>query len=634
MTTADTDNKYTRLLSGSFLQSAVENKLECVLVLDLSGTVRFVNVRGATLLGAPEGSALLGAAWQSLWVEADRAGAQAALEGALAGEARRWAGTAHPVACESCRLDSVISPLRDAAGSAAGVLVVSRDITDLEEARRAADQQSFVLRSIAETAQILGWEIDFDRKRILTVAGVAAPQPYDLTVEGALAMYSPEDRAAILDLIERARLHGEPLRYEAPYELEDGRRGWYRAFGQPVYEDGVCVGLRGTTTDISEEMAARQAIERAQQCLNVAVQLAGLWVYELDFERGALTQVGSAGSIFDTPLRYEEVWPEPKIVDPRDRDRIVAEWVRADEEQKPFRSEFRVRRDGDRDVWVYAVAEFIQDRGRPRRLVGALMDITERKRGELELLETMAQMREHQARQKLLLDELNHRVKNTLAAVQSVAVQTLTKSRDPQEGRELFIERLLALSNTHNLLVKHAWDGASLHEIVDGALKPYGRAYRLDGPDLRLDPNFAVSLGMAVHELATNALKHGAWRGDGQVSICTDADEKEVRIAWRESGGAPVSPPTRRGFGSRLLERGVAGELGAKVTLDFAHEGLTCSIQAPASPRLRPVPHDRAAAPPRGVQREPVPSRSDEPGERDRPGASPGEGRQAGVANR
>jgi two-component sensor histidine kinase len=96
---------------------------------------------------------------------------------------------------------------------------------------------------------------------------------------------------------------------------------------------------------------------------------------------------------------------------------------------------------------------------------------------------------------------------------------------------------------------------------------------------------------MAVHELATNAIKYGAWRTGGQVEIASELAADEVRIVWRERGGPPVSPPTRGGFGARLLQRGVAAELGGKVTLDFAPDGLTCTIAAPVSPRLRLV-HD------------------------------------------
>ena len=202
-------------------------------------------------------------------------------------------------------------------------------------------------------------------------------------------------------------------------------------------------------------------------------------------------------------------------------------------------------------------------------------------------MKTMMEMRVHESRQKLLLDELNHRVKNTLASVQSVAVQTLSDTRDPEAARNLFIERLMALSSTHNLLVARQWESASFRELVEATLRPYGRPYDISGEDLRLDANLAVSLGMALHELATNALKHGAWLGEGRVDIAVDIDgEQALTIVWRESGGPPVTPPARRGFGSRLLERGVAMEVHGKVDLDFQEAGLVCTIHAPASERI------------------------------------------------
>jgi len=203
------------------------------------------------------------------------------------------------------------------------------------------------------------------------------------------------------------------------------------------------------------------------------------------------------------------------------------------------------------------------------------------------VMATMVEMREHEARQKLLLDELNHRVKNTLASVQSVASQTLRDSKGMDEARHLFLDRLMALSETHNLLVKREWESASLHELIDAALTPYGRAYAYAGPDVQLDANLAVSLGMALHELATNALKHGAWSGEGRVDIALSTADSRLDIVWHESEGPAVKAPGQRGFGSRLLERGVAAEMGGDVTLDFAPGGLICMISAPLSSRLR-----------------------------------------------
>jgi two-component sensor histidine kinase len=209
--------------------------------------------------------------------------------------------------------------------------------------------------------------------------------------------------------------------------------------------------------------------------------------------------------------------------------------------------------------------------------------------GELQAaMATMVEMREHEARQKLLLDELNHRVKNTLASVQSIAAQTLGRAEDLDHARTTFLDRLMALSATHSLLAKRQWGPTSFHELVTATLAPYDRPYAYAGPDLKLEPNTAVTLGMAIHELATNALKHGAWSGEGIVTIeVVEMADGEIQIAWLETRGPRVAAPSQPGFGSRLLQSGVARELGGDVSLDYRREGLVCTIRAQPSERLR-----------------------------------------------
>jgi two-component sensor histidine kinase len=202
---------------------------------------------------------------------------------------------------------------------------------------------------------------------------------------------------------------------------------------------------------------------------------------------------------------------------------------------------------------------------------------------------TMVEMREHETRQKLLLDELNHRVKNTLASVQSIAAQTLTHAEGIADFRQTFEDRLMALSATHNLLVERAWESASLRDLVSATLGHYGRPFVYLGLDLHLGANYAVTLGLAMHELATNALKHGAWSGTGRVEVEVAVENGEVVIVWREIGGPPVSPPKRKGFGSRLLQSGVASELGGKVEIDYRRGGLVCTIVAPVSRQMSPA---------------------------------------------
>jgi PAS domain S-box-containing protein len=221
--------------------------------------------------------------------------------------------------------------------------------------------------------------------------------------------------------------------------------------------------------------------------------------------------------------------------------------------------------------------------------VRVVEDITERKQAD--------------ARQKLLVDELNHRVKNTLTTVQSVAWQTFRQGLPAEVARERFEARLLALSRTHNLLNESKWEGAALGNILMEELQPYAagdrRRFALQGPYLHLAPRLAVVLGMAFHELTTNAAKYGALSSPGgMVEVGWRVFEGDdgapwIRVEWRERGGPPVAAPSRRGFGSRLVTRTVERELAGKLEVHFDPEGLSCIIEVPRG-RTLPFGADRS----------------------------------------
>jgi two-component sensor histidine kinase/CHASE1-domain containing sensor protein len=193
-----------------------------------------------------------------------------------------------------------------------------------------------------------------------------------------------------------------------------------------------------------------------------------------------------------------------------------------------------------------------------------------------------------EARQKLLLDELNHRVKNTLATVQSIAAQSLREASDVESVRVNFENRLIALSQAHNLLTRDGWRGANLSELALTELRPYcglgDERIDLQGPAVWLAPNTAVALGMALHELTTNAVKYGALSNPkGRILLDWSLAEREagaerLTLRWREMDGPPVVPPSRRGFGTRLIAGGLAHQLDGKVDLDFAPTGVCCTI--------------------------------------------------------
>ncbi|HEY0111810.1 MAG TPA: HWE histidine kinase domain-containing protein [Allosphingosinicella sp.] len=191
--------------------------------------------------------------------------------------------------------------------------------------------------------------------------------------------------------------------------------------------------------------------------------------------------------------------------------------------------------------------------------------------------------------QRLLINELNHRVKNTLAIVQSLAAQTLKGEGVSPETRAALESRLAALAAAHDLLTAENWEAAPLRQVIEEAGLGCGVSrsrFHVDGPPLRLPPKTAVSVAMAIHELCTNAVKYGALSNEtGQVSVeweigGSDLDRR-LTLCWREKGGPPVSEPLRKGFGTRLIERGLAADLGGSARIEFLPDGVLCTVEAP-----------------------------------------------------
>ncbi len=262
-----------------------------------------------------------------------------------------------------------------------------------------------------------------------------------------------------------------------------------------------------------------------------------------------------------------------ETIHPDDRPRVLAAMDSAIRDGSEYDVEYRVIHPSSELRWLHARGRAAQtaDDGGVRRLAGVSLDITERKRAD--------------ERQKLLVNELNHRVKNSLATVQSIAAQTLRSSASPEFFREAFETRLIALSHTHDLLTKESWAGASLREVFDVELHAMAGEDRMSfdyAADVRLNPKAAVALGMGIHELATNAVKYGALSTPaGRVHVAWTLDQDILRLVWTERGGPAVTPPARRGFGARLLERGLAAELSGGVELTYDAAGLVCQMALP-----------------------------------------------------
>jgi PAS domain S-box-containing protein len=254
-----------------------------------------------------------------------------------------------------------------------------------------------------------------------------------------------------------------------------------------------------------------------------------------------------------------------------DRERTLAAWAHSVATGEPYDIEHRLKRVDGRVRWA-------RSRAFPRRAAdggialwyGSTEDVDERKAAE--------------ERQRLLVNELNHRVKNTLFSVQAIAFQTLKGEVTLADARSRFEARLMALSRAHNLLTEQNWEGASLERIVADATEHLageeGR-FEVEGEPVWMAPRAALALALALHELGTNAVKYGALSSEaGRVSVRWSTGEGRLRVEWKETGGPPVSEPARRGFGSRLLERGLDADLVGTAEMRFESDGLRCLLEA------------------------------------------------------
>ena len=267
-----------------------------------------------------------------------------------------------------------------------------------------------------------------------------------------------------------------------------------------------------------------------------------------------------------------------EFISPEDFDRTTGMLSRKLEEGGTTRYDVRVRSStGDWLFWEINSGLTYGEDGKPVGLHVVGRDISERKRFERQ--------------QQMLVGELNHRVKNTLAIVQSLAHQTFDRERTEAGAITSFEGRLQALAAAHNLLTSKSWEAASMEEVVNAALAPFctDDRCRAEGPTLMLPPSTAVALALATHELATNASKYGALSNDsGRVTVCWTLEAERLSFIWREEGGPRVAEVSRTGFGTKLIKRTLAAELKGTAELDFAPNGLICRVMAPL-PRMSAV---------------------------------------------
>ena len=385
--------------------------------------------------------------------------------------------------------------------------------------------------------------------------------------------YHHLDEQALAQFIERG--HSDPI--EKEYLRPDGSRLPVRLTVLSV--DGEPDKAIVFVQDLTADRAARSREREIQQRLEIALSAAKQGVWDYDLITGEMVYDDRAKEIYGLPLDRPVTFDMVRdATPPEDLERTLAQLERAIDPKIRDRSsyEYRIVRPDGSICWALAHGEAVfegeGDAARAVRYAGTIQDITERKAAE--------------RHQEILIAELNHRVKNMLAIVQAIAHQTFRNGS--ADVAESFYGRLSALAAAHSSLTRQHWESAELGEIALAVLQPHHQRgeeqIRLSGEDVRVPPQMAVNLAMALHELATNAAKYGALsRPDGRVDLSWSVTHSEpvLHIRWRESGGPEVRQPEREGFGTRMIRRVLASELGGEVRLDFNADGLDCAIDAP-----------------------------------------------------
>jgi PAS domain S-box-containing protein len=486
------------------------------------------------------------------------------------------------------------------------VALLFDDITERKLAENARRESEERLRQVQEAARIGSFE--FDRRSNKAIASPEYLELYGLP-QNRSGFFSYEDWIALVHPDDRPRIEAETreavadhARHQLDYEFrifraDTGEMRWITARTKLIRDaNGRFVRSLGAQWDVTAEKDAEAALRESEERYRsfIAHSSEGIWLLEFDppldtslpveaqvelaYRNGRFVECNDAMAAMYGLTRAEDLigktleFPLPSS-DPQARAFLTG--VISSGYSLAGVESVELDAAGNRKQFDNSMTGIIED-GHLKRLWGIQRDITDRKQAE--------------EQRTLLIHELNHRVKNTLATVQSIASQTLRNAPTMRDAKEALEGRLIALARAHDVLTRESWEGAELKEIVGQALAPYGslgeNRLHVSGPEIRLPPRIALALAMALQELATNAVKYGALaNATGEIRITWNVEPAQpsprLHLRWEESGGPPVQAPSRRGFGSRLIERSLSQELNGIARIEFRPTGIVCTVDAP-----------------------------------------------------
>ncbi|QRM56066.1 PAS domain-containing sensor histidine kinase [Sinorhizobium sp. BG8] len=474
---------------------------------------------------------------------------------------------------ETVYFDISYSPVRDEEGSIRGVLCIVNETTERLISVNALTESEERLQAIfSQTAggfaqTDLSGRFVFVNNRYCEIVGYTEAELLKLRMQD---ITYPEDLPRNLVLFKRLTESGESFEIEKRYVRKDGGLVWVANSVSAIRDrEGHIRQTVAAVVDISERKRA-QEVERRLAAIIASSDDA---ILSTDLNMTIMSWNSGAEKLYG--YLAEEVIGKPvTILVPEDRggeEPFIIERIRAGQRVEPHET-IRRRKDGGAVDVSLSVSPIYDAYG---RIIGAskiARDITARK--EAERLQAM------------LVGELNHRVKNVLATVAAIARQTFGREDANRNAADTFDARLGSLSRAHDLLTRGTWEHAGLRAVIGEAIAPYPiDSFDISGPEIQLAPKTVVSISLALHELATNAAKYGALSvAGGRVSIVWSLDgdaPARLKLRWQETGGPPVTAPSRRGFGSRLIESLLSVELKGEVQISYDPAGLVCEVTAP-----------------------------------------------------
>jgi PAS domain S-box-containing protein len=482
-------------------------------------------------------------------------------------------------------VDFIYQPIKNADGQVTGIFVEGYDVTEAKnsvEALRASEEfNRRILDSSSDCIKVLDMDA---RLQFMSQGGMQVMEVDDF---GAIrdcdwrSFWSGPEHDKARQAIESA-LAGGTARFQGPTPTAKGTPKWWDVAVTPIRgADGTVEKLLSVSRDITATKEAEEALRQSQRRLNAVLNNASVSIFLMDDRQHCVYMNAAAEKLTGYTLAEVTGRPLHDVIHHTHPDgshfpleECAIDRAFPDEHQVQGEEVF-VHKDGS-FYPVAFTASPIQDE--EAKAIGTIIEVR-----------NISAEKKAQEHQRLLINELNHRVKNTLATVQSITSQTLRNAATARDARDALEGRLLALSRTHDVLTRENWESAELREIVAQAVEPYrgqgGDRFDLQGPWVRLPPRMALALAMALQELVTNAVKYGALsNATGTIRITWKVDDLQsparVHLQWQESGGPTVVAPTRRGFGTRLIERSLAQDLDGDVQIEFAPTGVVCSVDA------------------------------------------------------